>query len=233
MITPNPTRAGMLSSIWDIINLKVITEDLNKRRKYKIILDIVVILAIFSFINIILRVFNIKIPVIGHIGIPFLLAVLLFFMMFTFAWRLKKWGWILLNSLIFVGIILNLIGGALSFADYMNSLSSEEKMALAKSGELVGYIPETLGYQILYYGGYILLLIGSLSLILFYFLNLRRYLKGTLTLKNIGGERFASEKQFAEDWQRKEKRQNKIGLIIIIIILLFIVGYFVWSFLFG
>lgn len=75
----------------------------------------------------------------------------------------------------------------------------------------------------LYYIGQILFYIGFLSLIIFYFKYYRKYLTGEMSLKDISGREDISEEEMQKRIEEKEKKENKIGWIIVIILVLAVI----------
>ena len=75
----------------------------------------------------------------------------------------------------------------------------------------------------------IITLIGILSLIIFYFKFHRKYLSGKKTLYGLGVQEAKDEQKFTKQWQEKEKGQDKIGWIIVIILILILIGVFIYS----
>jgi len=196
----------------------MLTQDPKKKKIYRISLDIISALAIITFINVFFGLFGIKIPILSYIGLTTIIALIYFISMFKFAKLTKKWGWIILESLIIIGPVIQIIAGYL----YAKSLIESGAIFNALSGE----IPSTasLGAQILSYGGSILFLVGLLSAIVFYFRFYRKYLSGQLSLQELGVEQAADEQHFIQQWQERGKKQNKVGWIIIIILVLIFIG---------
>lgn len=196
----------------------MLTQDPKKKKTYRILLDIISALAIITFINVFFGLFGVKIPILSYIGLTAIIALIYFISMFKFAKLTKKWGWIILESLIIVGLVIQAIAGYM----YMKFLVESGTIFNTLSGE----IPSTasLGIQVLSYGGSILFLVGLLSAIVFYFRFYRKYLSGQLSLQELGIEQAADEQHFTQQWQKKEKKRNKVGWIIIIILVLIFIG---------
>jgi len=200
----------------------MLTQDSGKKKVYKMLLDILVTIAIVSFINLLLGLFGIQIPIIKYVGIPLVFALIFFLLMIKFGKITKKWGWIFLESLIIIGPIIKVIVGMI----YMNTLAKSGEIFNLLKGSVLSNVP--IGIQILDYIGSLLFLIGFLSAILFYFIYYRKYLSGALTLQELGVQGATDEKKFTQQWQEKEKKQNKIGIIILIILILIFVGVLIY-----
>lgn len=78
--------------------------------------------------------------------------------------------------------------------------------------------------NLLDYAGTTLLLIGLASFITFYILFYRKYLSGELSLEDFG----IKEKTLTKEEQEKNKKQDKIGWIMIIILFLILIGVFLY-----
>jgi hypothetical protein len=207
----------------------MLTQDPKKKKIYKILLDIISALAIITFINVFLGwLFGVTIPILNYIGLTAIIALIYFILMFKFAKLTKKWGWIILESLIIIGPIIRIIASYLYTKFLVESgaiytLIEEMPSTLNPlSGKISSIAP--LGIQILSYGGSILFLVGLLSAIVFYFRFYRKYLSGQLSLKELGVEQVADEHHFIQQWQERGKKQNKVGWIIIIILVLIFIG---------
>lgn len=210
----------------------MLTQNPKKKKIYKVALDIISALAIITFINVFLGLFGVKIPILSYIGLSAIIALIYFISMFKFAKLTKKWGWIILESLIIIGPVIQVIAGYL-YAKFLvesgaiYTLIGEMPSAFnTLSGEISSIAP--LGVQILSYGGGILFLVGLLSAIVFYFRFYRKYLSGQLSLQELGVEQAADEQHFIQQWQERGKKQNKVGWIIIIILVLILIGVFLY-----
>lgn len=192
----------------------MLTQDPSKKKIYKILSDIVSIFAIIVLINSIFSLFGITIPLIGSIGMPLLIGLIFFLVMFKFGKLTKKYGWMFLNSLVILGPLISFISSAIFF-----------QSSLDIAGILEGTSQEIpFGFVLTEYISIILTIIGLGSLILFYFIYYRKYLSGEKTLSQLGAEDMGDEEQFMERWEKKEKKRNKIGIIIIIILILILIG---------
>jgi len=195
----------------------MLTQDPGKKKLYKFLLDIVAILAIITFINVFFKIFKIEIPVLSKIGLSFIIGFIFFLLMFKLTRLAKKWGWIILESLVILGPII----GSIVLYTYSKQVFGNILNIISGSAS-VPEMPQ--GLLILGYVGTILFLIGLLSTIIFYFKFHRKYLSGEKTLYELGVEEAANEQQFIQQWQEKEKGQNKIGWIIVISLILILAG---------
>ena len=208
--------------------------------KNKTLLDIISVLTIISIFTSLLSMFGITIPYLGFFGVPLFLAIILFISLIGFEWRMKKWGWIFLHLLVIIGLVVGILGAGLASANYTSSLTAEEFIEYSrttKTGPITELPPQSpIVYKILFYGGQVVSLIGLLSFVLFYLIYYRKYLTGSLTLEEIGGEKFANREEFKQRWEQSETKQNtlnKIMMWIIFLLIIFIVGFLIAKAIFG
>jgi len=184
--------------------------------------DILAIISVLVFLSEIFILFNIKLPLIAFIPFQFIAVVLLFLTMIFSQISLKKWGWVGLALLIVIGLIFNFIGATAGYNDYLDTLSSEQAIELAREGGLSGSIsmgmnpPEDSLNKIFYYGGYSIYLLGLLSLILYYYRFYRKYLADDTSNNNktIPGQNIG-------------KTYNKIVTWLIFILIFLLVVFFI------
>jgi len=202
----------------------MLAEDKTVRKRYRIFLDILSILIVLTIINVILGIFGLKIPLVDKIIIGPLYGLIFLIYVFRFSKLIKKYKYIFLSSLVIIGPILKFI----AFNMFLEELVRTEGLVEILRGTLSTLPNLPAGYYILNYGGSVLLLIGLISMLVFYLKYHRKYLTGKLSLQKLGVQEAANEQQFTKHWKEKEKKQNKIGWIIIIILILVLLGVFVY-----
>ncbi len=196
----------------------MLTQSPKKKKLLKIFLDIVSVLAIITFINSLFSLFGITLPILSYLGLPFLIGLIFFLLMFKFAKLTKKYGWMLLSSLVIIGPIISLISGLIFFSTSFDLKKLVEGSTQTVPGGLV----------FLVYFSAIITLIGFASLIIFYFKYYRKYLSGESSLHELGVKEATNEEKFTEQYLEKEKKQNKIGWIIVITLALVLLGVFLY-----
>jgi hypothetical protein len=192
----------------------MLSGDVGNKKARKIFLDIISIFLIITCVLTLLSFFGISI---GFFFAPLLWLTFLI-NMFKFAKLTKKYSYIILFFLFVIGLVLGFIAFNIS-AKY-----------LVESGEIANIIrgnPTNISlptsYYIYAYSGAILTLISIISMLVFYFKYYRKYLAGEKSLKDLGIKEATNERKFIEQWKEKEKKQDKVGWIIIaILVLLFI-----------
>jgi hypothetical protein len=201
----------------------MIDDNFQHKKRLRICLDIVFVLFICSVLNSIFNFIDVNISYFRFIGVSQALAILFFLIIFKFEWRLRKWTWVILTSLIFVGLIIQMMG----YASLLSNLSNESLSAIAQGGSLISEHP----VSIIYYLGIIVYYFGIISLLTFYFVYYRKYLNNKLTLQEIGGAKFSSEQEIKTNYMISEKRYTKIVSWLVWIVLAFVVLGIIYSFL--
>jgi hypothetical protein len=204
--------------------------------KNKILLDIGIIFIIVSiFINF-LSIFGFNVPTKMIVGVPLFIFIYLFMSFISFEWRMKQYGWLFSHTLFFIGGLIQMFSlGQASVYNLKNKLSDSGGNINAQNFEVIArdILPDTALssapniYSISFIIGFIISLIGLISIIIFYYKYYRKYLTGQMTLMEIGKGKFGSEKEISKRWESSEKKQNVVNWImitLIVIVVLFIIG---------
>lgn len=194
----------------------MLTQNSGKKTARRIFLDVIAVLLIITCLLIILSFFGFS------IGITFIGTVLwlIFFInVFRFAKLTKKYTYIVLFFIFLLGIVINLVAFKIS----LDELAQGEELVNVVQGNLPT-INHSTGYYVYAYLGAILNLLSLTSMIIFYFRNYRKYLTGEKTLYELGVREARNEEQFTHEWQEKEDQQNKIGWVVIAILIVILAG---------
>lgn len=194
----------------------MLTQDPGKKYASKLFLDIVAVILIIACVLISLSFFGISIGI--SLFSPILWLIFLI-SMFRFAKLTRKYGYIILFFLFIIGAILSFTAFKISMDELVKS---GEIFNILKGSSSEGITFPT-SYYIYAYLGAAISLLSLISMIIFYYKYYRKYLSGEKSLYDLGIKEAKNEQQFTQQWKEKEKKQNKIGWIIVaILILLFI-----------